>query len=84
MLSMYLQFLWRQTKCFLVVVYGQMGEAHLMQRSPKIVHALLTLSTQLYVPPQEGEPLKTKTYTVRTARRMNRNKETQRTCSTRA
>ena len=53
----YLQFLCGQRKSLLVVVYGQMCEAHLVQRSAQVVHALLTLATQLHVPPQEGETL---------------------------
>lgn len=39
-----------------------MCETHLVQRSAQVVHALLTLSTQLHVPPQEGETLKTHMY----------------------
>lgn len=56
---MNLQFLCRQCKGLLVVMYGQMCEAQLVQRSAQVVHALLTLATQLQVPPQEGETLKT-------------------------
>lgn len=52
-----LQFLCRQRKCLLVIMYGQMCEAHLVQRSAQVVHALLTFSSQLHVPPQEGETL---------------------------
>lgn len=54
-----LQFLCRECKRLLVVMYGQMCEAHLVQRSAQVVHALLALSTQLHVPPQEGETLNT-------------------------
>ncbi len=58
----HLQFLWGQCKRLLVVMNGQMCEAHLVQRSAQVVHALLTLSTQLHVPPQEGKTLKTHTH----------------------
>lgn len=44
---------------------GQMCEAHLVQRSAQVEHALLALPTQLHVPPQEGEALKTHAYVFR-------------------
>lgn len=51
------QLLCRHGQSLLVIMNSQMCEAHLMQRSAQVVHALLTLSTQLHVPPQEGKTL---------------------------
>lgn len=48
---------------------SQVCEAHLVQRSAKVVHTLLTLSTKLYVTPQEGETLRAHVGFKRTAYR---------------
>ena len=47
----------KKTQCFVVVVQSQVNQAHLVQGSPQVVHALLAFSTQLHVAPQEGETL---------------------------
>lgn len=47
----YLQFLSGKPQGLVVVMNGQMCEAHLMERSAQVIKALLTLSTQLQVSP---------------------------------
>lgn len=53
----HLQLVRGQLEGLLVVVYGQVGEAQLMQCSAQVVDALLAFAAQFHVAPQEGETL---------------------------
>lgn len=52
-----LKFLSGQCESHLVVMYGQVCEADLVQRSAQVVHALLTDSPEVHIPPEKGEAL---------------------------
>lgn len=58
----HLKFLSGQCESHLVVMYGQVCEADLVQRSAQVVHALLTDSPEVHIPPEKGEALKTQIY----------------------
>ena len=62
MLCAYLQRRWGQCQGLVVVVDGQVDEAHLVQGAAQVVQALLALAPQLHIAPQEGEALPTHTH----------------------